>query len=292
MIFSKCTTSSSACDLCKENFFYVSESKTCESSCGSGFYPDTENRKCTACSIPNCDKCLGGLATCSACKTGFLFIIDTQRCVSECPPKYIKIGSDCRNCETGCETCTSTIPGSCNKCYSPWVFRVGQCASDCSSGEYRNGDICELCSSSYCAECPSNKCQKCNFGYYLYPDLTCGNPCSEGYFTQSSPISACLSCYISNCGSCSSLDTCQICKTPSVLYKSSCVAKCPVQTVLNGEKCLDCPKDCQECSLSDKSIVTCIKCKTNYLAHANQCLLSCPDYFYSFLIEGVGTCLG
>jgi hypothetical protein len=204
----------------------------------------------------------------------------------------VRIGSECRNCETGCETCTSTVPGSCSKCFSPWVLRVGQCANDCSVGEYRIGDKCEFCSTSYCSECPANKCQKCTSGYYLYPDFSCANSCTEGYITQSSPIKACLSCYISGCASCSTLDTCQICKSSLVLYKSSCLAGCPGQTVVYGVTCLDCPKDCQECTVNEKGIVLCNKCKSSFLAHANQCVLSCPEFFYSALIRGVGACLG
>ena len=232
------------------------------------------------------------MATCSSCNGIFLLVLDTQQCVSECPKKYVKFGAECRNCESGCEVCSSTIPGSCSKCVSPFFLRLGQCASSCSSGEFQNGDKCEACSSSFCSECPSNKCQKCNENYYLYPNLSCSSACSQGYFTQSSPISACLSCYVTNCASCSTLNTCQLCKKPSVLHKNSCVEKCPSETVLKNEICLDCPKDCQECTVNDSGFVHCEKCKAGFLAHANQCLLSCPEFFYSTLINGVGVCLG
>ncbi len=119
--------------------------------------------------------------------------------------------------------CTVACGDNCLRC---GVAGAGLCdAAACAPGSAFDTD------SNQCLECLPANCETCAIG-----DLDTCTQCAEGYFLENG---VCIACTVSNCGVCTSRDSCSMCADG--FYNSSstsaivCTALC-TQTF----PCIDC----------------------------------------------------
>ena len=115
----KCRNSTT-CTRCEQGFFM--KGNECVSSCGIGYYSDTENRVCTACTVSHCSNCLSNPSTCDACNNPFV-LFDNKCADTECPTHYYNNSFICHECSENCLNCTSKY--KCTACRST-SFRINK----------------------------------------------------------------------------------------------------------------------------------------------------------------------
>ncbi|ESU34664.1 Variant-specific surface protein, partial [Giardia duodenalis] len=247
-------TDNEICTECNDNN-YLTPTNQCISDCTaiSGYYGDTNERKCKACS-PECAECVGPASNqCSACPAGkkLTYTDDSHpnnggTCGDAC-----KVSAD----GTGCETCGAQIGGTayCSKCKNAQQAPLdGNCAASSRAAfctKMGNG-VCTQCAANYflkdggcyqtdrqpgkqiCTTASSaGKCQTCANG--LQPNngacpschstcKTCSaadssdkcTSCAAGYYMVGSAAGPCTSCD-SNSGSVKGVANCMSCAPPS-----------------------------------------------------------------------------
>ena len=118
----------------------------------------------------------------------------------------------CKQCETGCATCTGPSVHNCTSCLnatSPYYLHYGTtyCGTDCPDGQYKNdtSNKCLPCSSE-CKTCVNyaTECLTCGFsqyGFHLHlHNKQCLLNCPDGYWENSTTnncdacAQGCLTC--------------------------------------------------------------------------------------------------
>lgn len=117
----------------------------------------------------------------------------------------------------------------CLSCNASMFLLGASCLSDCPSGYYSSGAVCELCMSN-CLNCTAAAtCTSCQFSYSLY-NSACVYTCpasTVSVYSNVSNSSTCIPCP-SDCLSCSSAASplCLNCLGGFYLYNGSCVSNC------------------------------------------------------------------
>ena len=105
------------------------------------------NKKCAACSDPNCEICLSN-STCARCVNGFFFSLDTRkckRCLNNC--KYCLSDKTCSKCEDNYELIGNQCIVSCEKGLFYRTPGTNECVpcSQCESCSVLHGSVCSSC---------------------------------------------------------------------------------------------------------------------------------------------------
>jgi len=154
-------------------------------------------------STQNCEECFGATSSICASCTTYNFYFDTGSAVcTTCANKY---GSSCLTCDSaGCISCLTGLSLTSDKqsCFS------GNCSitycTECS-----NNTTCKTCDSTrtlvngFCV-CQIANCEFCSKGFCTI--------CNPGYALDSSK-KACNFVCISNCQTCTNLQSCTLCFT-------------------------------------------------------------------------------
>ncbi|ELP87958.1 protein serine/threonine kinase, putative [Entamoeba invadens IP1] len=207
------------------------------------------DKLCFGVYIENCEKCQFFSSSCSKCKEGYgvaqcstgsqCLPQDQEGCVFTCRPyNYLTKENQC--CPTHCseQQCSTTTSGTCTKCEDGYTLL---------------NSLCQKCTDLHCQTCdPSHLeiCQKCESGYYL-DNFMCYK-CSE------------------NCLSCTTLDTCEMCKENHIFNAEKCVycdPTCGGNCDLTTSNCKSClsgyvfttplSEKCESCSSFDSNCLTC-----------------------------------
>ena len=197
---------------------------------------DNKKRQLFTCSLSNCLSCSAN-DYCASCNLGFYE--RNGECICYCP-------DNCESCYSPCSSCES--------CYSSYSLTVLGCDSGSNS-----------CSDINCLSCPSyNTCDSCKIGgfgidgncYCFYPDH-CENStscqfclaCEAGYQLNSNRLCEYqpITCSVSNCMRCSTVDYCSRCATGYDLLEGIC-----------SRICTD---HCSNCSIDNS---TCYNCEAGY----------------------------
>ncbi|KAL4512337.1 hypothetical protein ABPG72_005339 [Tetrahymena utriculariae] len=247
------------CDQCQEAYFLNSvldqnnqQLYSCVGQCNSGYYENSQTKKCTQCQ-PNCQNCPNGI--CNLCVNNFYLTSDTQKCVNPCPQGYLQVANQCVKCADNCKNCSV----------------LNQC-SICQDGFYLKGQTCSSCI-QYCDQCQDeSSCKQCKNSYYYNQDTkSCGSDCPTGYFKS---LNICKKC-VSNCLICNDENKCQTCNNQFYLTSDTqqCLGQCPQGYSQVQNQCIKCAQNCQNCSVLDQ----CSKCQDGFYLKDQQCVDSCPQ---------------
>ena len=288
-----CNNCSSSCDTCVESMnnclscdengltpYYNSDFNTCSSSCGSGYYHETDSYLCDLCSS-NCLTCSNSAEYCTSCDTnGLEPYYFFNACYSDCP-QYTFQNEDSFTCE-GCDINGEfpfELDGECvSECNPGQVIHYYECIDNCPQHFFNNSGYCDECSSN-CAECSSfSVC------------IACGG--SEGLLYNSQCVASCPSITFENNGNCLSCSSsCETCNGPTefdclscnsgnyLTENGECVEECTSSTFPNQDDfCQNCDTTCETCSAGTSS--DCITCTNGRYLHNEECLLSCPSGYF------------
>lgn len=311
-----CNITANACLKCQENLFFDEENQ-CVACDSPEVYKDGKidgSGYCKLCNqtLKNCSSCQNS-SQCDKCVTDYY--LDTQNLCTTCKGEYFatqgqKDGSGhCFICNTLAENCQSCeINGNITKCLSCssefFMTDEGRCVP-CDVEHFpeyykytsENGDIlCKKCSHALkdCEICEgdSNKCKKCNHGFYLEDDGQCSDCLEEnmiksggdqGYGTCKLCV-ACELCSnkIAHCKECSNLEEnntiCEECNIGYFLSNNNC-EKC-------DDACLACENQASNCSECNEKyyhpiqkLNSCVSCDSaNKIVVNNTCFtLSMPS---------------
>ena len=299
---SVCTgPSNTQCSECKAGFFLQpAPSTTCLYSCPAGYWQDTTNNICAACSAA-CSRCTDSSSyQCSACKPGFFLQPASTICLDSCPSGYwgdtgINV---CSACDAACSLCTGSSNTQCLTCNSGFFLQpVPQdttCISSCPLGfwEDATNHICAPCDYS-CESClggTNNQCTACKPGFFLQPASTiCLDSCPSGYWgnTTNNVCSACDTA----CSTCTgpSYKQCSDCNSgyflqPGRRPRATCLSSCPIgygEDSVNNT-CVMCDSSCSVCTGSSNT--QCSICNEGFFLQpapsTTTCLDSCPAGYW------------
>ena len=133
-----------------------------------------------------------------------------------------------------------------DKSFLPTENNQGVCITDCGNGKYKDSNnICQYCQLN-CNICSEDGCIKCLSSYFLFHG----------------------ECFSNN--TCMNLNNCLECDNKD---KFICI-KCKEGNYLDNHlnKCIECEKNCVECTLGINSEIISIKCLDNYSNFNNQCI--------------------
>ncbi|KAM9823010.1 extracellular matrix organizing protein FRAS1 [Syngnathus typhle] len=280
----------------------------CRTSCPEGRFVHASTARCLECS-PDCQRCTADLQTgvgsvCLWCKgagNGALLLGD--HCVPSCPRDHYSWHRACLRCHQSCEACSGAGPLACTSCHAPSVLLPsGECALRCPMGYYTNDRrVCEACQQQ-CLTCEgADACTSCRdpakvllFGECRY------ETCAQQYYLNST-TRTCTECDWS-CNACRGpLRTdCLQCMDGDVLWDGVCAHGCPPGFYRDGDGCLGCDDNCEECSGPGR----CLRCRPPHVTLRGQCVLRCGrNYFLDaathscqpcstdcVLCDGVGRC--
>ncbi len=223
-----CVTSSTTCTSCQTGMYFVEDTSSCVSSCGSAYYVSSSSH-CIPCNS-NCLTCSGSATTCTSCSTGYLY---SGSCVDSCPSTTFIQGTSCVACSTNCSTCTGSA-SYCTACSASYYLDVSTCVSSCSSGKTGISGKCQSCTGQ-CATCTgaTDYCTSCKASIYLY-EGTCISSCPDNALPSldSSGVKICVDCD-RGCAVCEWNGTsnvtslCIKCSTGYLILDYSCYSACP-----------------------------------------------------------------
>ena len=238
---------------CSENFYYNSDSKTCQKKCDGVecknpvlYYLTCSSNKCLVCTnnelqifnkCNNTDECnVDESGNIIEENKGCLNCITKDECVI-CQQGYYLLGGKCLECLNGCSLCANGE--ECIKCLSGY-----QLTNDKNCIYNGNFDFNPLLYKKY-----KNKLLKQNYPSEAEPD------------DDSIVVPMCDS----NCELCfQNTGICKQCKTTYILDdENNCVKHCVTE-------------NCEECSPVNH-IEHCNLCKSGYSMKNGQCLLDCSD---------------
>lgn len=184
-----CSTDSTKCDQCKDNFYYNSGANTCtacHASCVGACEDDSgecsncatvtfkNGAECTPCGA-NCDVCTNN-SSCDQCKSGF-HGSDCQACIPNCSqcsdgatcdvckPNFF--GPDCVQCIANCDVCTNgTTCDVCNDKF--WGSTCTPCDSSCLNSECDSDGVCVSCPTNF-YHGNTSECKECSCDYNCDP---------------------------------------------------------------------------------------------------------------------------
>jgi len=212
-VYNKCTIGCSTCNIngcmaCSTGYLL---NNTCADSCGDGYFADSTNHLCTACSDSNCKTCISDAAICTACSKGYLL---NNACADSCGDGYFADSTNhlCTACsDSNCKTCNSDA-ATCTACSKGYLLN-NTCTTSCGDGYYADNtnqqcikcsDNCATCSeATYCLSCSGDLVMTAtNFeGKY-----TCNSAvtCTEGQYVKENVCNPCDS----KCKTCSNGESC------------------------------------------------------------------------------------
>ena len=254
------------CEACNKNYLYE---KICIEDCPEGTFMNIAKKECTACD--NTCKSCRNINSCDSCFPGFSLF--ENKCISECPDKYVKYESTCIPCgKELCDTCTVRPSGiECLQCEKPSLLYNNECVSGCPKGTYQSENKCLKCEFG-CDSClDENTCLKCKANFFFYkgnclqgcPSGTWGN-CDSHECDNCS--SACSTCY----GGSSS--DCYECSKDFIKQDETCVSnnQCHLGYFANSYTCDKCLVPfCSECTTASH----CIKCENHFYLKDGRCSL-------------------
>ena len=260
----------SKCNSCDEET--VIFNGECLKECPEHYYlKTTENgvKTCGKCE-ENCDKCSDSV-NCEKCMNNYYFAEGTKSCVS-CESPNLIIGEQCVTCKAkGCNVCVEGQPNICAICDDKLSLYEGECYSDCPTGFFKNGNICEQCEPN-CLTCSGiGQCTKCQENLVLF-NGQCIGECPEGFRNNDGK---CEKCSDENCLSCTtSPEICDKCKT--LIYEQKCYDKCPEGTFIYGNTCNKCSENCLKCDSTQ-----CSSCAKGLYIFEDKCVEKCGDGYYA-----------
>nr|XP_060611471.1 proprotein convertase subtilisin/kexin type 6 isoform X1 [Anolis sagrei ordinatus] len=180
-------------DQCLNCFHYsfgsLKAGRKCVSSCPSGYFGDSIQRKCRRCHR-SCEACLGrSQNSCTACKHGFYHHQETNACVMLCPAGfYSEMGQRrCQKCHPNCKKCIWEMD-RCTVCKDGFSLVDNSCVMGCKAGMYliKEPVRCENCRSN-CRTCTGpgrEDCTQCGRNTH---DWKCVPSCGENYYADEVP---------------------------------------------------------------------------------------------------------
>ena len=290
-------TEPNTCNQCETDYLYFISNESCQpkTNCGDGKYEyiDLNGRRSCADCKSTCATCSNG-ETCNSCPEGKS--LKNNQCTDDCGENHVSENNICVPChEANCETCSSSLAGACQECFSPNVLRIdGTCHLTCQPSQFNNNGICTNCSTN-CVDCDSlpicNQCNSENVLNKVYDGLTlvsavCVEDCPTGKFAEDGVCHKCSDspANLANCSNCDlpqnfnrEEDT-QKCNTCSsgYLYEGECTSHCPSDTYISGDICIHCGVGCNSCERAND----CQECNSPYFLHENRCEESCPNRFF------------
>ena len=249
-------------------------------SCYPGQYLD--GSECASCPS-SCSNCSDNL-TCTSCHKGH-YLTKDGFCVESCPQNttsdhesYLCLDTGCHN---SCLTCFGPKSTHCSSCPIGLSLLHHSCILHCPSHFYNKGDnSCHPCHND-CDSCwgPLKvNCISCSPEKFL-DDQQCVLVCPDGKYGLGG---LCLPC-LDNCSTCSSPDSCKVCKKGFYLMDSppKCVPHCPPTYVAHSisHSCRPCPSHCATCYNPS----SCLSCQEDYVYYrpGRSCLHHCPGGYYS-----------
>lgn len=274
-----CSGTTGTCNSCISNYNLYGSS--CMANCPNGF----EGRLgiCVALCADGCTQTLLNNGVCDIACNVVACTNDSGMCVTNavCVPGQYQLGNTCVSCVSPCNSCSSSA--FCTSCLvdsgtnTQMLLYDGKCYLNCPTKTYRNGIICQACSTS-CEECSDGStCTACPTNYLLYKG-TCVMSCTVGTSVQIG--TSCFDCS-NNCAQCSgTVSTCTRCATGTVLSSNTCIAECPAgftTTTTSNGACVPCV-NCPTCL---GATTTCTSCSGSLILHESQCIDSCPPGYTS-----------
>jgi proprotein convertase subtilisin/kexin type 5 len=193
---------------------------------------------------------------------------------SDCPSGqwYDTTTEVCLNCASPCSTCKGSAT-TCTWCIANYVFieKTSTCSPvmttpDCPAGTIKDPyfSYCRNCP-DFCSSCSSvTTCTACVKGYYLTTNtngtITCSPPksCPAGY--RSDDANGCVACS-SNCASCPSSSTCNLCMQGYYLDTTTkqCTQNCPAGYYGDSASrvCMICSPACATCVNNNYTCTSC-----------------------------------
>ncbi|EAR88128.2 zinc finger lsd1 subclass family protein (macronuclear) [Tetrahymena thermophila SB210] len=284
-------SSSSNCLSCQGSLYFNSVTKTCQSTCPDGTYPNSNGNVCSQCDT-TCLTCNGGTSSnCLSCTFPSRYFQPlTSQCVTQCNTnQYAKSTSPptCQNCDPTCKTCSGTAPNNCLSCSGNFYLSTSGniCTTQCQNHEFQNSanNKCTTCDSSCftCSGSQPNNCLSCQSPSFFQPSSkTCVLQCNTNQYSLISPTPVCLDCDPS-CATCSgpTQTNCLSCHGSNFLDSTtkSCVTTCPNGTYLNASinQCTPCDPTCTTCN--GPSNTQCMSCTLPkyYQQTSGQCVITC-----------------
>ena len=273
----------------------------CVTDCGVGRYGselinknnDDNNssfetsRECKDCTL-NCKSC-NDEKKCQECKNNY-HLFKNSLCLVNCPHGWTNssISKKCLLCSTtsNCKTCDEFNLDKCTSCFNNDYYYEGVCVDKCPSNTYLEDRICKKCHAS-CLTCTNGAtCSSCDKDMYMKKGI-CVNDCGIGYKLEED-YKTCKPCLDFNCSNCnSSVDICNKCLHPKVLFNGKCLDNCPsfyfnntTEDATTNQKysiCERCKDNCFICTSKDN----CNKCYDNFylVKETNTCVSECPFGF-------------
>uniref|UniRef100_A0A8B9RD46 Fraser extracellular matrix complex subunit 1 n=1 Tax=Astyanax mexicanus TaxID=7994 RepID=A0A8B9RD46_ASTMX len=253
----------------------------CRTSCPEGQYLNAVGY-CNDCQ-PGCQRCtadlqLGSGTVCLWCKGSRMLLLG-DRCVEQCPPGHYRYHGACKKCHSSCADCSGDGPQTCTSCLTPAVLSPsGVCATRCPIGYYSDESrVCRKCDQQ-CLSCEmAGVCTSCRdpakvllFGECQYES------CAQQYYLNTT-TRTCRECDWS-CNSCRGplRSDCLQCMEGHVLQNGVCMPACSQGSYQDGERCLKCDDQCEQCEGPGR----CLRCQTPYVTLNGQCVQSCGKHWF------------
>lgn len=124
-----CHTTASQCSKCAQSDQFATPSGECTSTCPSGTYTNTAQRKCITCPT-DCAECSEN-GECTSCPPQAP-ILKLGRCSNVCPKAHFWDAAtrDCQPCSSSsCATCTGRRDDQCISCEEGFLMKGGTCSA-------------------------------------------------------------------------------------------------------------------------------------------------------------------
>ncbi|KCV70203.1 TKL protein kinase [Fonticula alba] len=239
------------CAPCSGNCAHCDDASRC-GSCAEGFLLESTMGVCFECA-ENCAACARAPDRCTACPSGRLLLLDSEKCVTTCPPgTWVDlVRSACSNCHSSCAECEhSGEAGACTACRPGQVLHVtGHCVKECPKGFRLEAGACIACEPN-CEECSAaGACDKCKSEHFQADD------------------GSCFTCH-SSCRTCAQADACATCRSGMVFLQSDpsvaslCGSTCAPGEYIGTDRCTPCAEACAMCA--GPGAGACQVCATGY----------------------------
>ncbi|EFO61529.1 VSP [Giardia lamblia P15] len=267
-------TDREVCTECNDNS-YLTPTSQCVKDCTtiSGYYGDTNEKKCRACN-PECAECVGPANNqCSACPAGKSLEYGN----SMYPNNGGTCGDACKTTggSTGCKVCGSTI-GETLYC------------SQCNNNDQAplNGNCAVNTRAAFCATITSGACTKCNEGYFLkdggcyqtdrQPGKQVCGTAGQGVCTK------CANGLPADNGDCSGKKCHESCSTCNGIDEASCLICATGYYKENGsdstagpcKRCSERIPSCKQCTSPSAGSVICLESEAGTGGNVNKSGLS------------------
>jgi proprotein convertase subtilisin/kexin type 5 len=167
------------CQACATNYFLMSSTTTCDSSCPIGYFGDSSLNLCVLCSSP-CASCGSSITDCLSCQSSpqqtYLQPLAVHLCLTSCPNNYFPVPSpsnNCQKCPVQCTLCTGPSNTECSACSSGNYLQPAPFTTTCTS----------TCPLHYYANNTLHECAACD-GFCL----TCGSAATDCLSCKATPI--------------------------------------------------------------------------------------------------------